>query len=253
VAAGDRSVLGAVAGLIGVAVVAVGCTRAVGAGKAGEVAKPDPLAPLLAWENATRAHTDFAHAPASDVALGPDPYVVRSLTAITAPAAPAGEPARSARYVGILRGRAALVVLDADLAEIARLPAPESPGGLAVAPNGDLFVAGELSDRVARYRRRGGVVEEAGAVALPGVRAIRDVAAGPEGVVYVVEEHDGRLVTFTPPSSPAAPAGAEMEARGREDTAICHAPVRVVRAGRSVVVDCVLDHAFFVRSDYRRG
>jgi hypothetical protein len=246
VAVGDRRRLAAL--ILAAALSA--CTRAASTGKASEgPAAPDPLAPLAVWENQTRAHTDFAHLATSDVSLGPDPYVVRAL-----PFAPArGSGAAGAgtgpapRFAGVLRGRAALVELDDTLAEVARLPAPESAGGLAVAANGDAFVVGELSDRVSRYRNAHGRLEPAGFVELDGVRAMRDVAAGPEGVVYVVEEHDGRLVTFVPPAANAtAPVG-------REDQSVCHGPVRVARVARSLVVDCVVDHTIVVRPVDRRG
>jgi hypothetical protein len=192
----------------------------------------DPLVDLRATENSMRARMDFVHASASDVALGADPYVVRS-------AAPN-------RLVGILRGRAALVELDGSLREVARLPAPESPSGLAVAAGGDIFVVGELSSRVARYRRARGELEPAGSIELSGIRAMRDVTTGPEGVVYVVEDHDGRLVTFRPA------AGAESAAL-RADSRLCHGPLHVLRVARSVIVDCLLDHAIVIRPVDRFG
>jgi hypothetical protein len=234
------------AGLIVAAALACACTRASGQARE-EPAAPDPLAPLAAWENQTRAHTDFAHAPASDVSLGPDPYVVRALPASRAGGAADAGAARVPRFVGVLRGRGALVELDDALAEVARLPAPESPGGLAVAGDGEVFTVGELSNRVARYRDVRGRLEPAGFVVLDGVRAMRDVAAGPEGVVYVVEEHDGRLVTFAPPS------GGGVAPVAREDLSICHGPVRVARVARSLVVDCVVDHSIVIRPVDRRG
>jgi hypothetical protein len=195
------------------------------------VPEQDPLAGLRAFENAARARTEFARAETSETALGADPYVIRE--------------AGSSRLVGLLRGRSALVELDASLTEIRRLPAPESPTGLAIAPDGEVFVVGELSNRVARYRRtRSGELEEAGSIELPGVRAMRDVAIGPEGVVYVVEEHDGRLLARSRDTqAPSAPAEAMS----------CHGPMRVMRAGRAVLVDCLLDHAIVVRSVDRRG
>ncbi|HEX3772275.1 MAG TPA: hypothetical protein VHV30_15470, partial [Polyangiaceae bacterium] len=42
---------------------------------------PDRLAGLRAWENETRARTDFVHAETSATGLGPDPYVLRRLLA----------------------------------------------------------------------------------------------------------------------------------------------------------------------------
>jgi hypothetical protein len=201
----------------------------------GEVSAPndDPLAALRAFESAVRARTDFARAETAETALGADPYVIRR--------------AGASRWVGLLRGRSALVELDASLTEVHRLSAPESPTGLAVAGDDEVFVVGELSSRVARYRRTpSGKLQEAGFVDLPGVRAMRDVAVGPEGVLYVVEEHDGRLLAFPR-------EGRSQSATATADSMRCHGPVRVIRAGRAVLVDCLLDHAIVVRSVDRRG
>jgi hypothetical protein len=201
----------------------------------------DPLAGLRAWEDATRASTDFAHAETSETALGADPYAL----AIVVGGAGRAERARHRpqRLVGLLRGRSALVELDASLNEVARLPAPESPTGLAVAADGEIFVVGELSSDVARYRVSGGRLGSTGAVELPGVVAMRDVATGPEGVVYVVEEHSGRLVTLR---AAARPGRAPPDSR--VDTPLCHGPVRVLRVGAALVVNCLLDHAIVVRA-----
>jgi hypothetical protein len=199
------------------------------------------LAELRTWEAQTRAATDFTRVPTSDVALGADPYVVRAV------AVPAAAP-HGAAYVGILRGQRALVALDAGLHEVSRVPAPASPSGLAVAPSGEIFVAGELSDRVARYRFRNGALRETGAVLLPGVRAMRDIAVGPEGILYVTEEHDGRLLALRPRSEDGAAAPAE-----RHDTVLCHGPIHVMRVARTLLVDCLLDHSVVVRNVDARG
>jgi hypothetical protein len=120
------------------------------------------------------------------------------------------------------------------------LPAPGSPTGLAVTRDGRVLVVGELASEVARYRVRSGRLEPDGAIAIEGVRAMRDVAVGPEGVAYVVEEHDGRLITFQPPRAGTRP-------EKRVDATLCHGPVHVRRVGASLLVDCLLDHAVVVR------
>jgi hypothetical protein len=223
-----------------------------------EAAHPatDRLAPLLDWENATRANTDFTNTPTAATGLGPDPYVIRRLleppTATTARSRASDPPPPA--FVGILRGRSVVVSLDDALHEIARLPAPESPTGLAVAPNGDVYVVGELAHRVARYRVAHGVLRPAGTIELPDIRAMRDVAAGPEGVVYVVEEHDGRLIALRPATATGArDRAADLPPAEREDTDLCHGPVHVLRVARSLVVDCLLDHAIVVRPVDARG
>src|SRR5262249_37300909 len=114
---------------------------------------------------------------------GPDPYAIRRVPG-------------SSSTVGILRGAGAIVALDPSLREVARLAAPEGPVGLAVADDGTIFVAGELSTSIARYGWRDGTLVSTGTWELPGVRAIRDIATGPGGWIYAVEEHEGRLIAF---------------------------------------------------------
>jgi hypothetical protein len=230
---------------LSIAIGAAACTHAPGAvgdggGDLAAASRPpiaDPLTTLRVFENTSRARTDFARARTSDTALGPDPYVIRR----------AAQGSRN--FVGLLRGRSALVELDGRLREVARLPAPGSPTGLAIAANGEVFVVGELSNRVARYRRVDGWLRPAGSIELPGVRAMRDVAAGPEGLIYVVEEHDGRLLTLDP-SATAVEASAPAV---RTETKLCHGPLHVMRAGRCLLVDCLLDHAIVVRKVDSRG
>jgi hypothetical protein len=197
---------------------------------------PDPLAPLHVFEEERRRAADFAHLPPSDHALGPDPIAVRRL---------AGSSTR-ARFAGLLRGRDALVLLDASLREIARVPSPALPTGLAVAADGEVFVSGEQAPVVARFRVEGDAIRPSGVLDLSAFAGgLRDVAVGGEGdheVVYAVEEHDGRLFAIDL-ASPAVP---------RVVTAGAGA-FRVARAGSAVVVDCLLDHALAVFDLDARG
>jgi hypothetical protein len=234
-----------------------GCGRAEPApvdGAHGEVkeASGDVLASLRAFESARRAAADFARAPASDRVMGADPYAVRAV------------PDRDT-FVGVLRGEDALVVLDRALTEIARLPAPESPVGLAVAGrSGDVLVSSELRPVIARYMWRRGALERAGDIVLKGVQSIRDVATGPEGAIYAVDEHEGRLITLLPrgPKEPArdaksidvpAPTEASAAPFERVDTPACAGPIRVARAGDFVIVNCLLDRTILVRRVDSRG
>jgi hypothetical protein len=204
-------------------------------------AASDPLAELRAWEGATRDRTDFARVRTSDIALGTDPYVIRRIEGPNGN----GEP-HAERFVGILRGRAALVELDEALHEVNRFIAPASPSGLAVSGAG-VFAVGELSSRVARFRTVRGRLEPAGFIDLPGVRAMRDVATGPEGVVYVVEEHDGRLVTLRPGS------GDDPTPAARVDAVLCQGPIHVLRVAKFLLVDCLIDHQVVIQSVDARG
>jgi hypothetical protein len=203
-------------------------------------AAPDPLSALRDFENETRRKADFAHSKTSDASFGPDPYALR--------AAPWSASVGAPRLIGLLRGRGAVVELDGSLHELARLPAPESPTGLAMGARGEVFVVGELSSHVARFGHGHGTLEQVGFVDLPGVRAMRDAATGPEGVLYIVEEHDGRLITIEPPSE----NGGSLPVV-RADTSLCHGPIHVLRVAKSVLVDCLLDHAIVVRGVDARG
>ena len=205
---------------------------------------------LRDFETARRAATDFAHLPASDTTLGADPYTLRRLPLPRE--ASASTPAGSPRFVGALRGASAIVVLDEALHEQARLAAPASPSSLALDSAGDVFVAGELSHVIQRYRFTGGELHADGTLDVPDVRAIRGLASGPEGVLYVVEEHDGRLLTLelggdAHVSAASDGARAPLPFR-RVDTRIGQGPLRVARVGPYVLVDCLTDHALVVRS-----
>jgi hypothetical protein len=214
-------------------------------------AEVDPLASLRAFEEARRSAADFAKIPASDKAMGSDPYAIRAA------------PGRRA-FVSILRGADALVGLDASLREIARLPAPASPSGLAVSASGDpfvIFVTGELDPKVARYMWQGEALKRAGEIQLAGVKALRDVATGPEGVLYLVEEHGGRIITLLPERPGGAEGALSFDPAGspqktsfeRVDAEACAGAFRVARAGDFVIVDCLIDHELLIRRVNDRG
>ena len=189
----------------------------------------DPLDPLHALENARRASTDFAHLPPSDRSRGPDPYRIVAL--------PAGPGA--GRFVGLLRGRDALVLLDGSLREIDRQGTAASPSGLAVSTKGDIVVVGEQSTTIQRHVVKDGRLLAQGATPSHAF-ALRDVAASPEGVVYAVEERGGRLLSIPP------------HGEIREIQAGAGA-FRVQRVGARVVVDCLLDHTLVVHDVDAQG
>lgn len=176
---------------------------------------------LREFEESRRVATDFAALPPSDRAFGPDPYAVVSTG--------------SDRVVGILRGDDAIVLLDADARELDRRPAPASPATLAADPAGGVWVAGELTGAIARFRVDGDRLVKDASFDLDGVAAIRGLAAGPEGVLYAVEELEGRLLAI-------AGGGATVTEIGR-----CHGPTHVRRSGAFLLVNCLLDHTIVVR------
>ena len=210
-----------------IAVAAVATFASSGCDRAAErkaAPRPDPLAPLHAFEEARRRATDFAALPASDRALGADPIAIRALPG-------------SDRFVGLLRGRSAVVVLDASLREIARAPAPLFPTGLAVASSGEILVTGEQSGEIARFHVEGDALSALdGMTPAPRPHGLRDIAVRGEGeglVVYAVDEPGDRL--FVLPS--------HGEPRSQP---VCAGPFRVAVAGARLVVDCLIDHALAV-------
>lgn len=196
---------------------------------------PDPLPALRAFEAERRSQTNFATLPPSDQVLGADPYAIAPLE-------------NGQRFVSILRGRDAIVVLDAALKEVQRLPAPRSPTGLAVSSDGKtLFVVGERDSYVARYSALDSApyLIASGRYDLPDAKALRDVAVGPEGVLYAVEEDRGRLISLVlkpfenPKTDSILPAN-------RQDLLLRGGPIQVRRVGKFVITNCLLDHALVI-------
>lgn len=230
-----------------VALAAIGAAScdepASGAGSSGGA---DPLTGLRVFENARRKAVDFAKIQASDKAMGSDPYGLVRV------------PGQRA-FVSVLRGADALVALDGSLREVARLPAPSSPSGLAVSAADDnvfIFVTGELEPKLARYAWREGSLTPAGELPLEGVKALRDVAAGPEGAMYLVEEHGGRLISLLPQRSGQNGLRFHSEKGGsfeRVDSDACAGALRVAREGEFVIVNCLLDHELLIRRVNERG
>jgi hypothetical protein len=182
-----------------------------------------------------RADAHFAQTPAQDRSFGADPYDLAALD--------------DGRLVGVLRGDDRLVLLDADLAPVAQVPTPRSPSAVTVyrgrragdlAP-GDVLVTSEIEPLLARYRLEGRTLVRLPDVDLGGAIGVRDVATGPEGVVYVVEEHDDRLITlrFGAGSRPA-----------RHEQKAGRGPFRIRRTRRALFVLSLLDHAL---TAYRLG
>lgn len=135
---------------------------------------------LRTWESARRAATDFARVPPGSRAAGADPFALAAIPGTD-------------RFAGTLRGADALVVLDAELREVARLPAPPSPTAIAAA-SGAVFVSGELTPRVARYAvRADGSLAAPTEMEVPGLVAVRALAAG-DGMLYLGDFVTGRIV-----------------------------------------------------------
>lgn len=192
------------------------------AGAASAADARDPIAELRPFEDEIRRSFDFAKPPSAETGLGADPWAIRRV--------PSG-------WVGILRGRSALVLLDDDLHELARVPCPRSPTGLALGKNGEILVSGELSASLARFAVRGRSLVPSGELHVPGATGLRDVAVSPAGVVWALDERGGRLLRLALDGKGPAVAGS---------LAVGHGAVSVVATAKHVVVDAVTDHELVV-------
>ncbi len=209
-----------VAAVVALAGVKAGAISRSGGLSAAAPPPLDPIGDLRRFEDNRRSHTDFAALPTGDHVTGADPMALARL------------PGRDA-FVGVLRGRDAVVVLDGRGHERQRLHAPTAPAALAVTPAPDrhVYVAGSATTAVASYRiRTDGTLIRDGELALGGVASITSMAAGPEGVLYALDDYGGRLLSLVP-----GEAGAREFGR-------CHGPLRVVREDAYLLVDCMLDH-----------
>jgi len=170
----------------------------------------DPLAPLRAFETDRRSHTAFLDQPASDAALGADPYDLVALP--------------NGTFAGILRGRDALVLLDASLHETARIAMPRSPSAIAV-HDGDVYVTSEAEPVIAHVR--GG--ERLPDIPLDGVLGARAIVVDHAGTIHVAEERDDRVVS--------------LGKHGRTERKVARGPMRLASAGDTIYVASVIGHA----------
>jgi len=81
-----------------------------------------------------------------------------------------------------------------------------APGGVAVAPSGDLFVADFYNQRVQQLKADGRFVRQWGTTGKVGIRAGEfnyptDVALGPHGALYVADGYNDRVQVFGPDGS----------------------------------------------------
>ena len=212
--------------------------KAAPSGVAPGAAVPAPpehereLAALRAFEQQRRAATDFATLPPSDQVLGPDPYRIAALH-------------RGGRLIGLLRGESAVVVLDADGAELARVAAPRSPGGLAVSADDDVLVVGETARELWHYRLTGGRLAHVATLPVDAL-GMRAVALAPDTrTAYVVEEREGRLLAVSLERDRAA----ALRPAGVRELGRCHGPIQVEAITGHVVVNCLLDHTLEIRRD----
>jgi|GEM_PF-491901 len=222
---------------------AVGCVACVGMalGARRVLSEPRPRPPVSAqavlvasdpvssararleqFEASRRRTTDFAHLPPANRSHGADPHALARLDA--------------QHLVGVLRGASALVLLDLRLHELQRIDIAGSAVALTVSESGECWVAAEASGTLLRFHFDGRRLSRSGQLQIPGIVGIRALAAGPSGVLYALDVHDGKLLTLEPAGS----------AKVREARVVGHGPLSLRRVGQLLVVDLLLDHSLVV-------
>ncbi|MEI9941233.1 MAG: c-type cytochrome [Pseudomonadota bacterium] len=181
---------------------------------------------LEQFEASRRRVTDFAHLPPANRSHGADPYALARLD--------------ERHLVGVLRGASVLVLLDARLRELQRIDIPGSAVAVTVSESGECWIAGEASKTLLRFHFDGRRLSRSGQLDVPGVLGVRALTAGPLGVLYALDVHDGKLLTLDPGRADSV----------RDVRAIGHGPLSLRRVGSLLIVDLLLDHSLVV---YRLG
>lgn len=200
------------------------------AARAADRARAEPVDPvdtararLAEYEAERRRATDFAQLAPANLTHGTDPYALARLDA--------------QHFVGVLRGASALVLLDAELHELERVPVANSAISLAVTAPEECWVAGETSAKLERFRFDGRHLVRREVREIPQVFGFRALAAGPAGALYALDISDGRLLTVR--ASDRRPATPDSRFVG-------HGPLSLARVGDLLIVDVLLDHALIV-------
>lgn len=181
----------------------------------------DPIAALRPIEEQIRTGFDFEKPPSSETGLGADPWAIRR--------APGG-------WVSILRGRSAVVLLNDDLRETARLPTPRSPTGLANVSSSEIIVASELSPFLARYEIQDGKLVARGETRIADVFGLRDVVVSPGGKIWVSDTRGHVLQVDTDHAS------SRVVSRLR----VGGGPIFLFATARHIIVNAVTEHEITV-------
>ncbi len=194
---------------------------------------------LALWEleKQQRKTIDFRTLPAADHQFGADPYrVVRVRD----------------RFVGLLRGDDAVVLLDATGAQLSRFAGPASPSALAVLPDGDVIVVADGESTITQLHVHPDRLERVTSYGDRTIIGARGVAVAPDGqTLYIVEERTGRLLAFEltqdgKPIEKASTARAIKIGKQRE-LGRCHGPLAVEAIADVVIVNCLLDRTLEIR------
>lgn len=179
---------------------------------------------LRRYERELRRASDPQSARPFVRALGPDPYRLCRV---------------GSRFVGVLRGSSALVLLDAELNELSRVRAPSTPVDCAVSDAGEVLVVGALERTISVYRVAGQRLHEIAQIALPD--AVRPRALAVSGrSAWLADEGSGLLTTFE--------LGASGAPAPRSSTPVCRGPIAISQLGQQLVVNCLLEHALVLRA-----
>ncbi len=175
---------------------------------------------LVVFENAVRAKTDWGSRARAN--LGPNPF---KILATPVPG----------RWVGLLGGADAVVLLDENGREHDRAPTPPSPTGFAFTPSGQLVVVGEQRGEIAHYDVDANEVTRQGSRSVSGTHSLRDIAVlGDTTLVLDAVSH--RIVALGEIRDPVAP----------RTVAPCEGPVAIVALDDLAIANCLLEGALVV-------
>lgn len=160
---------------------------------------------------------------------GPDPFLVAQLSAD--------------RYVGALRGNDRLDVLDGDARVLSSLAAPTGVTGWSWTETAG-YAVGEGSAEVFAYHVADGTIREAGRWSIPGVHALRDIAIGPAGRLYLADRHRSRIVATAGPvfahERDPSPRNGQLDAP--DLIGDCPGAIAVRQIASMLLANCLLSH-----------
>jgi len=173
-----------------------------------------------------RRFAPLDQAPALDSG-GADPYRIVKLP---------GRPG----YVGLLRGAKALVELDADLAELVRVPLPEAPSALCLSTAAEAWVGSRYSPLITRVRLGAAAAPESETWTLK-AHGIADLACGETGLVYALEADGPLLLTLGPLANVV------------DERVVGRGGLRLLRRGRRLLISSLFERSLSVLTLDDRG
>jgi hypothetical protein len=185
---------------------------------------------LRGHESALRSRYSPRQAAPWIDASGADPYRILAL------------PAPSRGFVGILRGSKALVKLDADLNELARVELMEAPSSLCMSQRNEAFVGSRLSPYITRVALgSAGSLTPVGEHRVPAA-GLADLACDSGELLYALTSDEAELVTLDRQGNvrdrrPAMPGGLRLLQRGRYllESSLFERSLRVLELDRAGV------------------